>query len=95
VRPDEEALLDLLAYEEEVWIEEERGISVGEVDPAGGFRSLDLSFRLKNVRYRPLIFGSPTTEGRPAAGYGDSSGGGRAALAAARYWRQRGWKDRK
>ena len=36
MRPDEEALLDLLAYEEEVWIEEERGISVGEVDPAGG-----------------------------------------------------------
>jgi hypothetical protein len=60
VRPDEEALLGLLAYEEEVWIEEERGISVGEVDPAGGFWSLDLSFRLKNVRYRPLIFrGTP------------------------------------
>jgi hypothetical protein len=49
---------------------------------------------LKNVRDRPLIFGSPTTEGRPAAGYGDSSGGGRAPLAA-RYWPQRGWKDRR
>src|SRR5215213_11448705 len=54
----------------ETWIEEVRGISVGEIDPAGGFWSLNLSFRLKNVRERSLIFGSPTTEGRPAAGYG-------------------------
>ena len=97
IRSDGSLMKEFLSWisHEEVWIEEERGISVGEVDPAGGFWSLDLSFRLKNVRYRPLIFGSPTTEGRPAAGYGDSSGGGRAALAAARYWRQRGWKDRK
>jgi Methane oxygenase PmoA len=59
-----------VSHEEEIWIEEERGISVGEVDPEGGFWSLNLSFRLTNVRERPLIFGSPTTEGRPAAGYG-------------------------
>jgi hypothetical protein len=63
-------LLVWISHEEEGWIEEERGISVGEIDPAGGFGSLDLSFRLKNVRDRLLIFGSPTTEGRPAAGYG-------------------------
>jgi hypothetical protein len=62
--------LSWISHEEEVWIEEERGISVGEVDPVGGFWSPDLSFRLKNVRNRPLFFGSPTTEGRPAAGYG-------------------------
>jgi hypothetical protein len=63
-------LLTWISHEEETWIEEEREISVGEMDPAGESWSLDLSFRLKNVRDRPLIFGSPTTEGRPAAGYG-------------------------
>jgi len=59
-----------ISHQEKTWIEEERRISVGEIDTAGGFWSLDLSFRLKNVRDRSLIFGSPTTEGRPAAGYG-------------------------
>src|SRR5262249_2784383 len=32
--------------------------------------SLDLSFCLLNVAQHPLVFGSPTTEGRPDAGYG-------------------------
>ena len=59
-----------ISHDEETWIEEEREISVEEIDPAAEFWSLDLSFRLVNVRERPLIFGSPTTEGRPAAGYG-------------------------
>ena len=54
----------------ETWIEEERGISVGGIYPSEGFWSLDLSFRLKNVTECSLTFGSPTTEGRPAAGYG-------------------------
>jgi hypothetical protein len=75
-----------ISHEEEIWIEEKRGISVGEIEPAGGFWSLDISFRLNNVRDRLLIFGSPTTEGRPAAGYGglfwrgprSFGGGGRA-----------------
>ena len=40
-------LLTWISHEEETWIEEERGISVGEIDPAGGFWSPDLSFRLK------------------------------------------------
>ena len=62
--------LSWISHEEETWIEEAREISVEEIDPAGEFWSLDLSFRLKNVRNSPLIFGSPTTEGRPAAGYG-------------------------
>ena len=62
-------LLSWISHEGETWIEEERGISVGELNPAEGFWNLDLSFRLKNVRDRPLILGSPTTEGRPAAGY--------------------------
>ena len=63
-------LLSWISHEEETWIEEEREISVGEIEPIRRFWSLDLSFRLKNVRDWPLIFGSPTTEGRPAAGYG-------------------------
>ena len=46
-------LLTWISHEEETWIEEERGISVGEIDPAGGFWSLDLSFRLKNVGTDP------------------------------------------
>jgi len=62
--------LSWISHGGETWIEEERGISVGELDPAGGFWSLDLSFRLTNVREQSLTFGSPTTEGRPAAGYG-------------------------
>jgi hypothetical protein len=73
MRSDGSLLRERLAWvshEEETWIEEERRISVGEIDPAARFWSLDLSFRLTNVRERPLIFGSPTTEGRPAAGYG-------------------------
>ncbi len=88
-------LLSWNSHQEETWIEEERGISVGEIETAGGFWSLDLSFLLKKVRDRPLIFGSPTTEGRPAAGYGGSSGGGRAPLAAGRYWPRTAWRDRK
>ena len=62
--------LSWISHAGEMWIAEERGISVAEIDSAGGFWSLHLSFRLKNVAERPLIFGSPTTEGRPAAGYG-------------------------
>lgn len=62
--------LSWISYGGETWIEEERGISVGGIYPSEGFWSMDLSFRLKNVTERTLTFGSPTTEGRPAAGYG-------------------------
>lgn len=54
----------------EVWISEERRIEVGDIEPDEGYWSLDLRFNLENVSGRPLIFGSPTTEGRPLAGYG-------------------------
>ena len=62
--------LSWISHLGETWIEEERRISVGEIYPSEGFWSLALSFRLKNVTERSMTFGSPTTEGRPAAGYG-------------------------
>jgi len=52
------------------WIDEERQIVINEIEPEAGYWSLDLSFRLLNVAQQPLLFGSPTTEGRPEAGYG-------------------------
>jgi hypothetical protein len=52
------------------WIDEERQIAVGDIDPQGGYWSMDLRFRLRNVAGRPLVFGSPTVEGRILAGYG-------------------------
>lgn len=54
----------------DTWINEERQITVSEIDPTGEYWSLDLAFRLVNVAPHPLVFGSPTTEGRPEAGYG-------------------------
>lgn len=54
----------------EVWIEETRRLAVRELNPDRGYWSLDLGFRLENASGGPLAFGSPTTEGRPMAGYG-------------------------
>lgn len=52
------------------WIDETRRIAVHSVDPAAGAWTLDFGCRLTNVHDEPLVFGSPTTEGRPMAGYG-------------------------
>ncbi len=52
------------------WIDEERQIVISEIEPEAGYWTLDLSFHLLNVAQQPLLFGSPTTEGRPEAGYG-------------------------
>lgn len=52
------------------WIDEVRSISVGHVDEASGSWTLDFGCRLTNVHDEDLNFGSPTTEGRPMAGYG-------------------------
>lgn len=54
----------------EVWIVEARHIDVHEINVEAGYWSLDLSFHLFNVAEQPLVFGSPTTEGRLNAGYG-------------------------
>lgn len=54
----------------EAWLREERSIRVGDVLPDEGRYTLRTSFRLTNIAGRTLSFGSPTTLGRPAAGYG-------------------------
>ncbi|MFI6348222.1 PmoA family protein [Streptomyces sp. NPDC050560] len=51
------------------WAEEVRRIEVRDVDPEAGSWSFTWSFAVTNVRDEPLRFGSPTTHGRPAAGY--------------------------
>jgi Methane oxygenase PmoA len=52
------------------WLEERRTIEVVELDPARGRWTLRLGFLLWNAAGRPLALGSPTTAGRPMAGYG-------------------------
>ncbi|HEV7216879.1 MAG TPA: PmoA family protein [Chloroflexota bacterium] len=71
--PDAVGMTERLAWitrAGETWIAEDRRMSVSEVQPAQGFWSLDLTFTLRNVRGAALTFGSPTTAGRPGAGYG-------------------------
>lgn len=62
--------LEWITRDGETWIDETRQILVDEIDPRGGYWSLDLRFRLRNVSRQPLVFSSPTVEGRPLAGYG-------------------------
>lgn len=54
----------------ERWLEERRRIAVDEIDAEGGHWTLGLGFELRNVSGRALELGSPTTAGRPDAGYG-------------------------
>ena len=54
----------------EAWVDEKRRIDVSVPDPSLGIWTLDMAFELTNVRGEALLFGSPTTEGRPDAGYG-------------------------
>jgi hypothetical protein len=51
------------------WAEERRGLTLHSVEPEEGAWVLDWSIRLRNVHHAPLRFGSPTTAGRPQAGY--------------------------
>jgi hypothetical protein len=59
-----------ITSEQETIIEERRTMKVDDLDVGVGYWSLDCSFALQNVTGRALRFGSPTTEGRPLAGYG-------------------------
>ena len=53
----------------ERWIAEERTHRFHSVDHARGIWALDFATSLTNVRGRTLELGSPTTHGRPDAGY--------------------------
>ena len=54
----------------ESWIAEKRQIDVSVPDAIDAVWYLDITLDLTNIREEPLVFGSPTTEGRPMAGYG-------------------------
>ena len=54
----------------EHWIDETRRIAVETVDAEAGYWALDFTTSLRNVRGTALQICSPTTEGRPLAGYG-------------------------
>jgi hypothetical protein len=62
--------LTWISSEGEPWIAETRTLAVPAIVPDEGYWALDLSFALTNQRAEVLRFGSPTTEGRPLAGYG-------------------------
>ncbi|MEV1170804.1 PmoA family protein [Nonomuraea sp. NPDC049784] len=53
----------------EHWITEQRRQVVHGADADRGIWALDFTTQLRNVRGATLDFGSPTTHGRPAAGY--------------------------
>ncbi|MEU5098260.1 PmoA family protein [Streptomyces sp. NPDC020996] len=61
--------LTWVAHGGEEWAGETRGLTVHSVDEEAGAWALDWSIRLTNARAEPLVFGSPTTEGREMAGY--------------------------
>lgn len=52
------------------WLQERRELVPAWIDEAGGDWAFELAFELRNVAGERLEFRSPTTEGRPAAGYG-------------------------
>ncbi len=52
----------------EQWIDEARHMTAVVADDTNWY--LDFKFRLTNVSQQKLEFGSPTTQGRPKAGYG-------------------------
>ena len=54
----------------EHWLNEERRIVVSNVDSDAGSYCLDFHTKLTNIWHEDLHFGSPTTAGRPDAGYG-------------------------
>jgi hypothetical protein len=53
----------------EHWVDERRELIVRDVDVDHASWALEFGTELTNVRGEPLVFGSPTTNGRPLAGY--------------------------
>jgi hypothetical protein len=62
--------LTWLTSKNQPWIAESRRIVLAELNEADGYYALDWHMVLKNVHTTQLLFGSPTTAGRPNAGYG-------------------------
>lgn len=54
----------------ETWLSEQRKIRVSAIEPEAGYWVLHVGIHLTNVSGKALHIGSPTTSGRPAAGYG-------------------------
>jgi hypothetical protein len=54
----------------QTWLEEERLLEIDTSGAAEGYWTLTCTFHLHNVSGRELVWGSPTTAGRPDAGYG-------------------------
>lgn len=75
MRAEDEAValehrLAWVTVDEQRWIDERRAWRVAAIDPEAGLWVLEVTMALTNVRGEALEFGSPTTEGRPNAGYG-------------------------
>ena len=87
-RPHLHERLEWATQGAQTWLAEERIVDVTGVRPDEGYWVLSFQTRLTNCSGQTLHFGSPTTNGRPAAGYGGlfwrgprSFSGGRILLA--------------
>jgi Methane oxygenase PmoA len=72
VAPDALSLRESLTWitsTGEHWVAERRDLRIHGVDPQRGVWVLDFGTELRNIRGQELVFGSPTTAGRPNAGY--------------------------
>lgn len=69
-RPRLEEALAWVTFGGQKWLDEARTIVVERVDLDNLYWVLSFETRLTNCSGKALAFGSPTTEGRPAAGYG-------------------------
>ncbi|MGW0732273.1 DUF6807 domain-containing protein [Streptomyces sp. NPDC002851] len=56
-------------YDGELWADEERRIEAHDVEPDSGSWALTWTSAVTNRRAEPLVFGSPSTNGRELAGY--------------------------
>lgn len=61
--------LDWVASTGRTWFDETRTLRFHSADPARGIWALDFATDLLNVAGEPLHLGSPSTHGRPNAGY--------------------------
>lgn len=59
-----------ITFAGETWFRETRRIEIAQINPDEGYWVLAFGSSLTNVSGQTLQVGSPTTEGRPGAGYG-------------------------